>query len=434
MKTHFKEQYALLEEEKKAIWDHCYVVLDANILLNFYRCSKDTSDDVFNILEAIKEKLWIPYQVAWEYFNNRRNVFHENWNAAKTIKESFKKCIDQFYQEEKVEKLLARNPFINTDELKGVISQCIEEVNKVLSTYEQNVTDFTFDGNILDKITELLDGKVGDDLSEQDLLNIYKEGKKRYELKFPPGYKDNTKDKQAQGERHVYGDLINWQMIINKAKEDDKNIVFVSGDQKEDWWDVWNGAKIRPRTELTKEFHDKTGKDIVIYNQHSFMQYAKENIVIDTKDASIDEVKEVEKEQQRKIEQETLNNISAVAELISPKYGAVASYPSSIIPDSFSVLNETLNRSVLGVPQANALARTVIDAQNIQKALINPNVKAFLDNAMKQSAAVAQPLSSIITGFNSDALSASAKWVENMSKLSTAIDPFGRLKHLIDRK
>ena len=434
MKTHFKEQYVLLEEEKKAVWDDCYVVLDANILLNFYRCSKDTSDDVFNILEAIKEKLWIPYQVAWEYFNNRRNVFHENWNAAKTIKESFKKCIDQFYHEEKVKNLLARNPFINTDELKEVISQCIDEVNKVLSKYEQNVTDFTFDDNILDKITELLEGKVGDDLSEQDLLNIYKEGKKRYELKFPPGYKDNTKDKQAQGERHVYGDLINWQMIINKAKNDGKNIVFVSGDQKEDWWDIWNGEKIRPRTELIKEFHDKTGKDIVIYNQHNFMQYAKENIVNDTKDASIDEVKEVEKEQQRKIEQETLNNISAVAELISPKYGAVASFPSSLFPDSFSVLNESLSKSVLGVPQANALARTVIDAQNIQKALINPNVKAFLDNAMKQSAAVAQPLSSIITGFNSDALSASAKWVENMSKLSAVLDPFGRLKHLIDRK
>lgn len=434
MKTHFKEQYALLEEEKKAVWDDCYVVLDANILLNFYRCSKDTSDDVFNILEAIKEKLWIPYQVAWEYFNNRRNVFHENWIAAKTIKESFNKCIDQFYQEEKVEKLLARNPFVNSDELKEVISQCIDEVNKVLSKYEQNVTDFTFNDDILVKITELLEGKVGDDLSEQDLLNIYKEGKKRYELKFPPGYKDNTKDKQAQGERHVYGDLINWQMIINKAKNDGKNIVFVSGDQKEDWWDIWNGEKIRPRTELIKEFHDKTGKDIVIYNQHSFMQYAKENFVNDTKDASINEVKEVEKEQQRNIEQETLNNISDIAEVIRPKCGAVASYPSSIIPDSFSVLNETLNRSVLGVPQANALARTIIDAQNIQNALINPNVKAFLDNAMKQSAAVAQPLSSIITGFNSDALSASAKWVENMSKFSTVLDPFGRLKHFIDRK
>ena len=111
-------------------------------------------------------------------------------------------------------------------------------------------------------------------------------------------------------------------MIINKAKNDGKNIVFVSGDQKEDWWDIWNGEKIRPRTELIKEFHDKTGKDIVIYNQHSFMQYAKENIVIDTKDASIDEVKEVEKEQQRKIEQETLNNISAVAGVINPIFSS----------------------------------------------------------------------------------------------------------------
>lgn len=434
MKTHFKEQYSLTGEDIKAIWDDCYVVLDANILLNFYRCSKETSEDMFNILNAIKDKLWIPYQVVWEYFNNRRDVFYENWNAANTIKESFKSYIDKFYKEDSVKKILARNPFFKSEELKEIVNKSIEDVNNVLAKYEQEVKDFTFKDNILEKLTELLDGKVGDDMSQQDFESLYKEGKKRYNQKTPPGYNDDTNEKRACGDRFVYGDFINWHMIIEKSKADGKNIFFVSGDQKEDWYDIWKGKKIRPRPELIKEFRDKTGKDIVIYNQHSFMKYAKENIIDSTNDASIAEVKEVEIEEQRKVEQKWLKDFTALSADLGPQYSALPAYNASLIPDSFSVLNQVMGKSVFGIPQAKALATTIIDANNIQNALINPNVQAVLDSALKKDTTVASPLASIISGFNPEALAASTNWVENLSKSTLKIDQLEGWKHLLDRK
>jgi hypothetical protein len=60
-----------------------------------------------------------------------------------------------------------------------------------------------------DKITELFNGKVGSSCSPENLEKIYKKGKKRYELKIPPGFEDKGKD----GVRE-YGDLVLWFQII----------------------------------------------------------------------------------------------------------------------------------------------------------------------------------------------------------------------------
>lgn len=294
MKKHFKEQYQLSQEEIDAIWSDCYIVLDANILLNFYRCSKDTSDDMFKILHAVEDKLWLPYQSVWEYHNNRRDVYFSNWNAAKTLMQKVKSLIDSFYKDEKIYGLLSRNPFVVKKEVEDAFSAAQEILNKVFEKYDQNIEDYTFNDHILDELTNLLEDRVGDDFSEDELKNCFKRGEARYKDSVPPGYKDDTKEKRAKGLRHVFGDFINWIQVMDKAKNDNKNIIFVSGDQKEDWWEEWHGKKVRPRTELIKEFRTETGMDILFYNQPSFMKYAKDNIVHDTKDASINEVQEVE--------------------------------------------------------------------------------------------------------------------------------------------
>lgn len=59
MKNHFKEFYSPTPEEVKAVWEgNSLVVLDTNILLNPYLYSKDTSEDLFKILESGKLKAY----------------------------------------------------------------------------------------------------------------------------------------------------------------------------------------------------------------------------------------------------------------------------------------------------------------------------------------------------------------------------------------
>lgn len=53
------------------LWKNADFVLDANILLNLYRYSKNTKEKVLGSLDKISDRIWIPNQTGIEYFNNR---------------------------------------------------------------------------------------------------------------------------------------------------------------------------------------------------------------------------------------------------------------------------------------------------------------------------------------------------------------------------
>lgn len=366
MKSHFKEFYSLTPEEVKAVWDgDPLVVLDTNILLNPYRYSKDTTEGLFKILEsdALKDKLWIPYQVALEYQNNRLRVYYENWNAVELISSVWKAKMDDFKKD--TQKYWNRNPFFTKEAFEGVVTSVTEKVQEEMDKWKQNVEDYLNEDSIRDRITTLYEGKVGDDYTWEELQNLYKEGDKRFKDKIPPGFKDDTKAKSDQGLRHVFGDLIVWKQLIKKAKDDGKNIIFVSGDQKIDWWEEWHGKKLRPRVELVKEFRDETRHEIIFYTQLGFMKYAKENLGLNTTEATINEVKTVDTadaeesiEERRKYTEDILKKMGFMPNPNAAR-SAVRNYNPSIAIPSVDVWNEIREKSTTDLIKDLALAQAL---------------------------------------------------------------------------
>lgn len=80
MKSFFPGYYGLDEKEKEELWTNAIVVIDTNVLLDFYRVSKDTSNELISALEAVRDKLWLPYQIAKEYHNNLSGVISEQYS------------------------------------------------------------------------------------------------------------------------------------------------------------------------------------------------------------------------------------------------------------------------------------------------------------------------------------------------------------------
>src|SRR5690554_696279 len=70
---HFKES----EESLKKVWDTCIFVFDANILLNFYRYSDSARREFLQLLEKIKDRVWLPHRAAEEYLSNRLSVIDQ---------------------------------------------------------------------------------------------------------------------------------------------------------------------------------------------------------------------------------------------------------------------------------------------------------------------------------------------------------------------
>jgi hypothetical protein len=64
--------------------------------------------------------------------------------------------------------------------------------------------------------------------------------------------------------------------MIEKAKTDQKPIIFVTDDGKSDWWYIHHGRKIGPHPELVEEFLAATGQQFHIYELLQFLRYAAE--------------------------------------------------------------------------------------------------------------------------------------------------------------
>ena len=125
-------------------------------------------------------------------------------------------------------------------------------------------------------------------MTEEQRKKVYLEGKNRYEKSVPPGYKDEHKDDESK-----YGDLVVWKQIIDKAKESETSIMFVTDDRKEDWWERFKGKVIRPRPELIQEICEQTGVKFYMYQTDPFMEQASKHLRRKVKQNAIDEVKNI---------------------------------------------------------------------------------------------------------------------------------------------
>lgn len=292
MKKVFSEYYDTPELTYKEIWDKALFVFDTNLLLNLYRYTTDTRDIILDVMNKVSDRIWIPYQVGLEYFNNRIKVINEVSNGYDAIKKfiinyknGFEKYLNDNYN---------HHPYINRDMLKERYSNIIKPINDLLDEWKRKDPKYQDDDVIWKKLTDLFDGKVGEDFSSENLYKLYKEGEIRYAHQVPPGYMD-LPQKKDQGERALYGDLIVWKQTIEKAKESNRDVIFVTDDKKNDWFEAKvKGKRSGPRKELLREFSKESdGQKILIYNQESFLKYANDYLKADIKEESIKEVKDV---------------------------------------------------------------------------------------------------------------------------------------------
>ena len=293
MKDEFLGFYEPTTAEVNKAWESGSFVFDANALLNLYRYSDSTRNDFLSVIEKLKEKLFMPYQVGLEFHSNRISVIEGLTNSYVSLNSSIKELFEKNFKNQLTQ--FSRHPSIDIASIQKLADDFLKNLNSELENQKKKHPDFITNDNVLNQLTELYKGKVSKLPTKDELKKNYSDGKERYEQLIPPGYKD-LDTKKKRGERHIYGDFIIWKAIIAYAIKEKKPIIFVTDDRKEDWWTIENGKTIRPREELIKEFYDLTGIRILIYNADNFLHFAKERKLVELiKETSISEVKEVRK-------------------------------------------------------------------------------------------------------------------------------------------
>lgn len=273
MKNAIKEYIELTKSEKEQLWDSATFVFDTNVFLNLYRYSKKTRDALLDSMKGLKGRIWMPHQVACEFMENRPDVIIDS--------------IDKYSKLEKDILCPCKNLRIKEDDpefkkLQKYVEKWIENYKRI-----NLLIDSVSDDAVLDNILKLFDGKTGNAFPNEKLEEIKKEGEIRYKKEIPPGYKDYKKS-NADTDNNAFGDLIVWKQILNYAKDEKKDIIFVTSDQKEDWWSVVRGKTLGPRIELKKEFYDYTGMKFHMYSMDGFISNVES---VKCNSSVVDEVK-----------------------------------------------------------------------------------------------------------------------------------------------
>ncbi|WP_353150574.1 PIN domain-containing protein [Chryseobacterium sp.] len=269
----FGHYLPLGEKEFSELFKSAYFVLDTNVLINFYRYSQNTTNQFFDILEKIKDRIYLPYQIANEFFTNRLNEISVQKNSYKEMVEKLT-LIKQDFENKN------RNPFLSAENL-ALFDIIINE----LKEKEDEYGNLKREDKILSKINSIFKNG-GDEFYEYD--KIVAEGKKRYKDKIPPGYKDDDKPIEIQ----KYGDYIIWIDLLKKSKTENKPCIFITDDNKEDWWLLdKNKNIISPRPELRKEFLKETGQIYYSYQPFNFLNTIQKYIDVKIEESVINEVK-----------------------------------------------------------------------------------------------------------------------------------------------
>lgn len=288
VKNKFPGYYNLSDKDLELLWSNCLFIFDTNVLLDFYRVPQGTRDTLFRILGLIKDRIWIPHQVALEYHTKvieeiatQESTYDEIKQSLNKKKSDIEKDLNQF----------SRHVHI---EVKSILTELDQTFRNLFTKLDDQKKEHP---NLLDvqhKISLLFENKVGEEYTEQQLQEKYHTGKIRYENNVPPGFDDKKKESKRYYNGNIYedkyGDLIVWHQILDKAKTEQKSVIFITGDNKSDWWQKSKGKTIGPHPYLIQEFKNIVGSKAMFYMYQTelFIRRSNEYLKFDESNQSVD--------------------------------------------------------------------------------------------------------------------------------------------------
>jgi hypothetical protein len=287
MRTEFPGYYRHSKRELRTLWNSAVVVPDTNVLLTLYRLGEPTREKLLAILGGLGERLFVPYQVALEFQKNRLGVIEEQKKAYDDLDKELEKLSKSVLQR------LRQHPRLDKGELGQQIEAALTPIREEIASVKESHPNPLIDGHALgsdtvrDALDKALKGRVGQPRDPEQLKQV---GAPRYETEQAPGWKDKEKP-----EPEKYGDLAIWLDAIQRAKDEDRPLILVTEERKEDWWWVDGGVLIGPCPELVEEMKEKAGQAFHLCNLAQFMQESSEALGLELSEDERDDVVRAQK-------------------------------------------------------------------------------------------------------------------------------------------
>jgi hypothetical protein len=290
LKSSFPGRYRPTDKEFRKMWSEGLFVLDGNALLNLYRYSNHTRQQLIEVLRGLKERLWLPHQVAYEFMNRRLTVLADQKQRYAQLREHLNTIPETV---EKRTSELHRDSALRAEDMfnPANVRQSLEDFVEYLRGLEERsprTSNSPEEDEVWQVVDEVFDGKIGEPYPPDKKKSILQEGEKRYTQRVPPGYED-----QEKGGEEQYGDLLVWFQILDKVEQDKKPLIFVTDDRKGDWWWIFDKLIIGPRPELIDEVQRRAGVLSYIYPPGRFIGEAQRFLGTKVSEEAIAEAQEL---------------------------------------------------------------------------------------------------------------------------------------------
>lgn len=278
------DDYLLTKDKESYLVKNATIVFDTSSIGQLYEMTEKYKQQLVDIIEHFKDRMWLPAQVKSEYLKNRTrflfNPINAQYKLPAFMSQDIISGIESFIVKHKANPYF--HPYLDNGELDELISEKEkmkeayeyikdivkkqynkrkEELHKVENDQQKDIVFKTF--------SSIKEGKA---FSFKELLDIVKEGEFRYRHSIPPGYMDS--DNKTKKGVHIFGDLVIWKEILSYSKKQKKSILFVCDDVKEDWYESndKNNEELKPRKELLQEFKEFSQQDVWIVPLSKFIK------------------------------------------------------------------------------------------------------------------------------------------------------------------
>ncbi len=223
--------------------NECIFILDTNVLLLPYSAGSESLSAIKKLFSKLCEegRLFIPDQAVREFANNRPDKLKDIFQQLSRKHSSIQNLNVGNYP------LLGEiEEYIAVIDLERELNDKLKEYRNALNKLTNHVKLWNWNDPVSLMYKEIFNAKTIIDL-EIDHDKVRENLRYRYTNKIPPGFKDA--DKPDEG----IGDLLIWLAILDVAKKG-KHVIFVSGDEKNDWFHRSEKQALYPRFELISEF------------------------------------------------------------------------------------------------------------------------------------------------------------------------------------
>lgn len=228
----------------EGIRDECLVCLDTNALLAPFATSGENLSLVRAVLERIakENRLVVPGQVAREFGRNRAQKLGDIFSTLSRLQSQV-----QLPSPTRIPILEDCSPY---KKALGTLEQArksLDQIRVAIGEVIQEVRAWGWDDPVSRMYRELFDSEVVVDpkIPNDEILEDHS---RRIANRIAPGWRDAKKDDSG------IGDVLIWHTILHVARERKTHMVFVSADEKSDWWHRSDSQALYPRFELLDEY------------------------------------------------------------------------------------------------------------------------------------------------------------------------------------